>query len=266
MNCKNLFILIFLPFIFFSCQQNSEPSATTDAVELFKTSIPEEKEREQPPMPVGNPQQVMDTSVSKAPVPVQTAADWDKKIIKTATLKLEVKDFNGYAANIYKTVKQFGGYIAEETQNSSDEKFESMLTIKVPVVQFELMMNQLPGEDVKVVERKITTEDVTGEMVDVKGRLEAKKQMRQRYFDFFKQAKNMQEVLQVQAEIDELQESMESAAGRVNYLTHQSAMSTIHLTFYQPLEGFRNGGNKISYLSQIGDAFLTGGDGWAKLS
>lgn len=243
----------------FSCSQNNKEKEAAGTFDQTLAEPQQSQEKELSPMPVGNPQQVMDTSKSAVPVSGQPSTDWDKKIIKTATLKLEVKNFNTYSANVYSTVKQYGGYIAEESQNTSEEKLESILTIKVPVARFESMMNLLPGADEKVVERKITAEDVTGEVVDVKGRLETKKQMRQRYVDFFKQAKNMQEVLQVQAEIDELQESMESAASRVNYLTHQSAMSTIHLTFYQPLEGFENGGSKASYLSKTGSAFLNGG-------
>ncbi len=260
MNCKNLCILISISLMLFSCSQSSGSKDTAATTDQLIADPQESPQKQQPPIPVGNPQQAMDSSRSTAPVPVQPTEDWDKKIIKTATLKLEVKDFNNYAANIYKTVKQYGGYIAEENQNSSDEKIESILTIKVPVIYFENIMNQLPVAEVKIIERKIAAEDVTGEVVDVKGRLEAKKQMRQRYFDFFKEAKNMQEVLQVQAEIDDLQESMESAASRVSYLSHQSAMSTIHLTFYQPLEGFRKGGSTISYLSRIGSAFETGGE------
>ena len=57
----------------------------------------------------------------------------------------------------------------------TDEKSESIIVIKVPVEQFESMMNQLPGNDNKILERKITTEDITGEVVDIKSRLEAKK-------------------------------------------------------------------------------------------
>lgn len=259
MHCKNVFSIIFFSLMLFSCNQNNKEKEAAGTLDQTLAEPQQSLEKEQPPIPVGSPQQVMDTSKSTAPVSGQPSADWDKKIIKTATLKLEVKNFNSYSANIYSTVKQYGGYIAEESQNTSEEKLESILTIKVPVARFESMMNHLPGADEKIVERKITTEDVTGEVVDVKGRLETKKQMRQRYVDFFKQAKNMQEVLQVQGEIDELQESMESAASRVNYLTHQSAMSTIHLTFYQPLEGFKNGGSTASYLSKIASAFLNGG-------
>lgn len=185
--------------------------------------------------------------------------DWDKKIIKTATLKLEVKDFKGYNTTIHQTVKQFGGYIAQEEQNLTDEKSETVISIKVPVDQFETMMNQLPGGDVKIVEKKINTEDVTGEVVDTKSRLEAKKQMRLKYLEFLKQSKNMEEVLQVQAEVNSIQEEIESAAGRVEFLSHQSAYSTINLTFYQPMAGYKPTDETPSFFTRVANAFKTGG-------
>ncbi len=177
---------------------------------------------------------------------------------KTAALKLEVKDFNKYTESVHNTVKQFGGYIAQEEQNLTDEKTETTISIKVPVDQFETMMIQLPGAGVKVLERKINTEDVTGQVVDVKLRLEAKKQVRLKYLDFLKQSKNMEEVLQVQGEINGLQEEIEAAAGRVEYLTHQSAMSTINLSFYQPINGYKPTDGKPSFLTRIKDSFTFG--------
>jgi hypothetical protein len=45
----------------------------------------------------------------------------------------------------------------------------------------------------------------------------------------------MKEILQVQQEINSIQEQMESASGRINYLSHQSAYSTIHLQYFQYL-------------------------------
>jgi len=109
----------------------------------------------------------------------------------------------------------------------------------VPVDKDEDKVNQLPGGDSKLLKRKISTVDVTGEVVDVKARLQAKKQMRLKYTDFLKQSKNMEEVLQVQGEINTIQEEIEAGAVRVKYLTHQSAMSTVNLSFYQPLNGFK---------------------------
>lgn len=76
------------------------------------------------------------------------------------------------------------------------------------------------------------------QLIDTKSRLTTKQQMRLKYLEFLKQAKNMEEVLQVQSEINDLQEEIESASARINYLSHQSAFSTINLTFYQPLSGY----------------------------
>ena len=119
-------------------------------------------------------------------------------------------------------------------------------------------MNSLPGDDGKVLERKINTDDVTGEMVDTKSRLEAKKQMRLKYLEFLKQSKNMEEVLQVQNEINGIQEQIESAASRVGFLSHQSAYSTINLSFYQPMTGYKPTDGAPSFLTRISTAFKNG--------
>lgn len=69
--------------------------------------------------------------------------------------------------------------------------------------------------------------------MDTRSRLEAKKQVRQRYMDLLKQARNMEEILQVQGLINDIQVEIESAAGRVNYLNHAFAFSSVQLTFFQ---------------------------------
>ena len=184
--------------------------------------------------------------------------DWDKKIIKTAFLKLEVKDFKTYTQIVHNAAKQYGGYVANEEQNESEGKIESTISIKIPVEQFESIMTQLPTSAEKIVEKKITTEDVTGEVVDTKSRLQAKEQMRLKYLEFLKQAKNMADVLKVQSEINDIQEEMESASTRVNYLSHQSAFSTINLTFYQPLAGYNPNNDNPGFLTKLIAAFKSG--------
>ncbi len=273
-----LAVCILVP-VLFSCNRgnNKEKSVAADMelAELKKSEPPKNESspegitgNNQEPIPVGNTQPPFTTDSSPAKQPVKTVPanpDWDKKIIKTADLKVEVKDFKSYTDKVHLAVKQFGGYIAQEEQHLSDEKSENVISIKVPVAQFEDMMNQLPGGDVKVLERKITSEDVTGEVVDTRSRLEAKKQMRLKYLDFLKQSKNMEEVLQVQGEINGIQEEIESASGRVGYLTHQSAFSTINLTFYQPMAGFKPEPEAPSFGTRMFAAFKSGASWVAEL-
>ena len=265
MNTKLFYPAFFILFFLLSCHNSSKQKETSDVVvssEIKKVNIPfseDNTNNEKQQIPVGKPQRLItDSSISPAPLKPTEHVDWDKKIIKTATLNLEVKDFKSYNESVHKAVRQFGGYIAQEEQNLSEEKTATTITIKVPVDQFETMMNQLPGGDAKVLERKIATEDVTGEVVDIKSRLQTKMQMRLKYLDFLKQSKNMEEVLQVQNEINGIQEAIEAAAGRVEYLTHQSAMSTINLSFYQPINGYQPKDSTPSFLTRMSDAFKNG--------
>jgi hypothetical protein len=263
MNSRLILSILAYAIFLFSCNRSDKEITAQDSVVANTenaTGSSNKNEEEQNQIPVQKIKQPFaDSTSTKMTVQSNASIDWDKKIIKTATLKFEIKDFKNYTSTVYKTVKQYGGYIAQEEQNLTDEKLETTISIKVPVDQFENIMNQLPAGDAKVIERKITTDDVTGEVIDIKARLEAKKQMREKYLDFLKQSKNMQEVLQVQAEINNLQEGMESAAGRVNFLNHQSAMSTIQLTFFQPLEGFKPDVSNPTFITRITDAFKSGG-------
>jgi hypothetical protein len=184
--------------------------------------------------------------------------DWDKKIVKTATIAVETEDYQQYNEVLKVGVKQLGGYIAMEEQTESDYKIENTLLIKIPVDKFDEAINKLVTGKEKTIARKITSDDVTTEVVDVKSRMEAKRQVRQRYLDLLKQARNMEEILQVQSEINEIQVEIESAAARVEYLTNSAAYSTIHLNFSQIINPSAKNHPEPSFGLRIVDSFKNG--------
>ena len=210
-----------------------------------------------PPSPPGEPDKKKQPTQSQ-PVP---NPDWDKKIIKNASLNLEVKDYKSYYSSFREKVRGLGGYIAQEEQTQSDYKIENTLTIKVPVDQFDNAVLLFTNNVEKINERKISSQDVTAEFVDTKSRIEAKKQVRQRYMDLLKQAKNMEEILSVQSEINSIQEEIESATGRIEYLGQSSAFSTINLSYYQVLNSSAKDNEKPSFGTKLNVAFKTGW-GW----
>lgn len=218
-----------LLMIFIACnhQYRSEESKTTDA-NLQALEKPEE---------IG---ERMDTSYAAPPPGINenkqnqpSRIDWDKKIVKNGNLTIEVKKIDEFHTVVREAIKRAGGYIAREDQNKLDYKIENTVTVKVPVDQFESVIFTLTSNQEKIIERKISSEDVTGEVVDTRSRIEAKKKVRDRYLDLLNQAKNMGEILQVESEINEVQQQIEAASGRVNYLTHAAAMSTIQITYFQ---------------------------------
>ena len=269
MKTKLFITAIVITSLFISCDKGTGKSETA-AMDLTTADLKQlehqngDKEKQQ--IPVGKfPQPATDSAGSPIQTPVASNTDWDSKIIKTATLKVEIKDFKKYNSFVHNAIRQYGAYVAQEEQALSDEKSETSVTIKVPVVQFEPLMNAFAADDGKVTEKKISTDDVTGEVVDTKSRLEAKKQLRLKYLEFLKQSKNMEEVLKVQSEVDNIQQQIESVAGRVSFLTHQTAYSTINLSFYQPLEGYKPTDEAPSFFTRLSNAFKTGGSWIAEL-
>jgi hypothetical protein len=183
--------------------------------------------------------------------------DWDKKIVRKGFLQIEVKDFKKYGNDLNNQVKQAGGYIAGEATQQTEERLENRVVIKVPVAQFSSLMILLSDTKEQVWDKKISSEEVTTDIIDTRLRIEAKKKIRQRYLDLLQQAKSMEDILRIQSEINNVQEQIELGEGRAAYLNHSAAMSTIELTYYQLLAG--NGpGRDTSFTVQLRRAFAGG--------
>jgi hypothetical protein len=206
------------------------------------------------PQQVGNTNQKNENDLPRKPF------DWDKKIVKNATLNAEVKDYKTFSQKLREKVKKYGGYISQEEQSQSAYQIQNSVVIKVPVDQFEDATNDLTKDVSKLNDKHISSEDVTTQLVDGKSRLEAKKQVRLRYLDLLKQAKNMEEILTVQKEINDIQEDIELVNGRINTLSHESALSTINFTYFQIIDANAKADKEkqASFLDKVKEAFANG--------
>lgn len=243
--------------LFIACAKNStdkSPKSDTEINALSLSDISYSADSTDKPY-----DQITDNK-KKQPVEKQLASnpDWDKKIIKNATVNIEIKDYKKFYSFYKEKIKSLGGYVAQEEQNQSDYKIESSVILKVPVDQFDNAVSSITGETEKINELKISSQDVSTEYVDTRSRIEAKKQFRNRYIDLLKQAKNMEEILSVQSEINNIQEEIESSTGRLNYLGQSSAFSTINLTYYQVINSSAREDLSPTFGVKIKDAFKTG--------
>ncbi|MDO6434507.1 DUF4349 domain-containing protein [Flavitalea sp. BT771] len=211
---------------------------------------------EQPGPQPGDPKK--EKAAGNGHSPLTPNPDWDKKIVRNGNLNVEVKNFKAYTARLHEQVKAAGGYIAQEEQNESAYKIENNITIKVPVDRFDETVMQLASDSDKLVSKKITTEDVTMQIVDTRSRLETRRQVRDRYVEMLKQSHSREDIVQTQHEIDNIQAEIEGAAGRIAYLGHAAAYSTIQLNFYQMLDASVQHEVEPSLLRKLSDSFKAG--------
>ena len=188
----------------------------------------------------------------------QPKIDWDRKVVKNASINMEVKNYQSFNYLLHGNIKRFAAYVSQEQQNQTDYKIENTITIKVPVDQFDDLVGALTGGEQKLIQKKITSEDVSTQVVDTRSRMEAKKQVRIKYLDLLRQARNMEEILNVQKEINGIQEDIEAASGRLEYLSHSAAYSTINLIYFQVLNASMKNDSEVSYAGKIWRSFKMG--------
>ncbi len=203
----------------------------------------------------------------QTPSPSAAKPDWDRKIVRTADLSIETKSFSRFTERLHRIVRESGGYIGQEEQSQTLAEIQNAVSIKVPVDRFEDLLQQLPADSDRVTERKVASQDVSLEVVDTRSRLGTKREVRERYLGLLKQANKMTDIFSIQQEIDGIQEQMEAAAGRINYLSHAAAFSTVNLKFFQVLDsGAGETPQTPTLLHRIKVSFLAGWDFLSELA
>lgn len=235
--------------------QSKAPAGNTLNLNLSQDGVIQQNENENEKQEEREPGKQPDP-IKKSPPPVP--ADWDKKIVKDANLEMRVKELKAANTAIQEAVRSSGAYIssASEIQLSTQVKTEMM--IRVPRENFEELLGRLSGYADSIVTKNITSEDLTEEFVDTRARIQVKEKVKEQYYEFLKRAKNIEEILKVQHEITDLQEDIEAATGRVNYIQHQASLSSIHLTYYQDIPFTNTPNITPGFGLQILDSFKTG--------
>lgn len=179
----------------------------------------------------------------------------ERKLIKEGNISFETDDLKATRDHVFKTVKEFKGYVSSDNENKYRKKISQTLTVRVPAAKFDVFLKAATKGVGTFDNRSIDVRDVTEEFVDVEARLKAKKQLETRYLELLKEAKNVTEMLEVEREIGKLRSEIESIEGRFNYLKNRVGFSTVNITFYEKTAG----GNK--YSSKFLDAFRNGWEG-----
>lgn len=158
----------------------------------------------------------------------------DAKIIKTANMKFQVDDVDMTTNKIQSILKTKGAYISDMNQAKNRNHFYSELTIRVPNLYFDDVLMELSLTGEKVDYKRVSSQDVTEEYVDIQTRLKTKKEVKARYEEILRsKAKTVSEVLETEEKLRRIQEEIEAQEGRLRYLKNQVNMSTIYLTIYE---------------------------------
>jgi len=184
-----------------------------------------------------------------------------KKIIKNGDVSFETNNVSAARKKILTSLKNLGGYIAEDNETRDDDRNRQEYTLKLrlPAKNFGLLLDSVSSTASKIDSKNISIKDVTSQFIDIKAQLANSKALENTYLGLLNKAGKMGDVLQIENKLTEIRTEIDSTQGSLNYLSRQVAYSSLDVTFYTKQAAAENGN---SMGARLRDAIA---NGWGTL-
>ena len=195
-----------------------------------------------------------DTSALRA-----EAAQEGTKLIYTANLTIESKDFDAARTALNEAVSAAGGYMESSDESSYSGMGRSLsLTIRVPQDNYTSFL-AAAAQAGNLVDKSEQVQDVTTQYMDIEARLSNLTAQRTRLQELQATAENLSDLLEIESSLSDVQYQLESWQSQLNWYSQQVECSTVYLSLsevkeYTPTEE--------SYLSQLSSALRNGWSGF----
>jgi len=179
----------------------------------------------------------------------------DRKIVKNGNARIEVENFNTAISKIKELASNNNGYVTNSNMWISDSNRKNgNITVKIPEEKFEQFSESLIQIG-KIESKEISSFDVTEEYIDLQARLKNLKIQEKRYTELLAMAKDVNDVLAIEAQLGRIRGEIESYEGRIKYLENTTSYGTFNINIYEPEEVVHEFGLKKAFDRAI-DAFI----------
>lgn len=201
-----------------------------------------------PPPPAGAP-----VAVASDAAPAVEAPQKARLVIYKGSLTVMVTAVEEATEKLAARATALGGYVENQSGNSNANN--ATVTLRVPAEKFHALVDEL-GDYGQVTQKQLSASDVSKQVFDTELRLETAEKSRQRLLDLLRTATNMNDILQIEAQVRRLTEEIERMKGELRFLRDQVAFSTLAVTFYSnappPTPGPTRTRSRFEWINQVG--------------
>ena len=242
---KKLLIVSIMLFLFLGCgsKEKNEEVDNIESVNMMNLSPPPLEDELKSDGDISN---IKTNSFSET-----------QKIIKEGNIIFQTLDLEKTKELIVRNTQNAKGYVSNEKQNKQDDKIEYSLDIRVPVIHFDEILNNISQSAENIDSRSIHVKDVTEDYQDAQIRIKNKKEIENRYRELLNKAQKVPEILSIEEKLGEIRTDIEAYEGHINYLNNQVAFSTLHISFYKKIG--KSYGFSFKFIDSLSD-------GWSKFT
>ncbi|HEY4270381.1 MAG TPA: DUF4349 domain-containing protein [Candidatus Udaeobacter sp.] len=169
------------------------------------------------------------TAPSSAETPAPELAN--RKLIRNATVELEIVSFDDTVQKITAFAKEERGYVATtDSQKQANGKLHGQVVVKILPENLDRFLQKIRGLG-ELKNQTLGTEDVTKAYLDTDARLKNARVMEQRLIDMLKtKTGKVSDLLQVEKELSRVREEIEKMQGELKYWDSQVQFATVTIS------------------------------------
>lgn len=155
-----------------------------------------------------------------------------QKIIYHTQLMLDVDQIEPKIEEATTIAEKYGGYVltSSVSQNEAGEEQLGTMTIRIPLEQYEAAVADFSALGT-LRENYKSGNDVTTEYYDIQARLTQYRSQEERYLELLEQATTVSEIMEVEAQLNEVRLNIESLEAQLDTLTRLTDYGTIDINF-----------------------------------
>lgn len=158
------------------------------------------------------------------------------RIIKDGEVSLEVAEgrFDTVFERLVVAADDLGGtVVATRTRTLREGRPAGTVTVRVPVDQYERLLVAV-REYGTIRSRRITSQDVSTEYVDLQARLRQQQAQERFYLGLLERAEDVEDAIAVQQQLQGIQVEIERLRGRIQFLDDRTSYSTLTVEIFEP--------------------------------
>lgn len=179
------------------------------------------------------------------------------KMIYTATLELETKEFDAASQSITQTVGELGGWFESRRLSQGGSSRYLTCVIRVPAENFSTLLDRV-GEAAHVTDRREDSENVSEAYYDTEARLTTQRTKLERLQLLLSQAENMEDIISLESAISETELQIEYLTGTLRQYDSLIGYSTVTVNLWEVYRLTTDEEVPVTFAQRLGSALAAG--------
>lgn len=171
----------------------------------------------------------------------ENATTTNRKLIRSASLSVETKEFDELLVNLDNKIKELGGYVESMNGNYGSvysnyrTSKSANMTVRIPSAKLDEFINSI-GSTANITNRSESVTDVTLDYVDMESHKKMLIEEQNRLLEFLDQAETVEEIISLEDRLTNVKYQIDSMESQLRTYDNKVDYSTLNISITEVID------------------------------